>query len=60
MSAALHWCLTSAGLKKHLFVGLYLVIAGLANNWYKELLVPGTFVARHNGGTVAERIHFSA
>jgi outer membrane protein assembly factor BamB len=31
--------------------GPYLVVAGLANNWYKELLVSGTFVTRHYDGT---------
>jgi outer membrane protein assembly factor BamB len=31
--------------------GPYLVIAGLANNWYKELLVSGTYVTRYFDGT---------
>ena len=31
--------------------GPYLVIAGLANNWYKELLVSGTYVTRPYDGT---------
>ena len=30
--------------------GPYLVIAGLANNWYKELLVSGTYVTRPYDG----------
>jgi outer membrane protein assembly factor BamB len=30
--------------------GPYLVIAGLANNWYKELLVSGTYVTRKYEG----------
>ena len=30
--------------------GPYLVIAGLANNWYKELLVSGTYVTRSFDG----------
>jgi hypothetical protein len=42
--------------------GPYLVIAGLANNWYKELLVSGTYVTRHYDGTAnhpPEGVHVS-
>lgn len=31
--------------------GPYLVIAGLANNWYKEMLVSGTYITRPYDGT---------
>ena len=42
--------------------GPYLVIAGLANNWYKEMLVSGTFVTRPYEGSAnhaPEGIHVS-
>jgi outer membrane protein assembly factor BamB len=34
--------------------GPYLVVAGLANNWYKELLVSGTFVTRAYHGFASQ------
>jgi hypothetical protein len=42
--------------------GPYLVIAGLANNWYKEMLVSGTYVTRYYDGSAnhaPEGIHVS-
>jgi outer membrane protein assembly factor BamB len=42
--------------------GPYLVVAGLANDWYKELLVSGTYVTRPYDGAanhVPEGIHVS-
>ena len=42
--------------------GPYLVIAGLANNWYKDMLVAGTYVTRPYDGTanhVPAGIHVS-
>ncbi len=35
--------------------GPYLVIAGLANNWYQKLLVAGTFVTRKYSGPGCQR-----
>ena len=43
--------------------GPYLVIAGLANNWYKELLVAGTYVTRPYDGAANHApagVHVSA
>ncbi len=35
--------------------GPYLVIAGLANNWFQKLLVAGTFITRRYQGPAAQR-----